>query len=289
MKEMFKSLFLTYNQIVHYFSGKGIGKFRFIQHIHRMISSHGLFADVQGHKMFLDPRDNLSLFIHGVFEPLETEIVRKEIKEGDVVLDIGAHIGYYTLIFARLVGEKGHIFAFEPDPNNFHILKRNVEINGYQNITLVQAAVSDINGSINLYQSNHNSANNIIGYIPSDNRKSVKVKTIRLDDYFKNYNRKINFIKIDVEGSEGKVIKGMSLTLPIDKNVKIITEFYPQSLQESDTNPKEYLQMIAGLGYRFFYDINEEKKIVELTDISKLLEKYAPKLGEGGVLQTFYA
>ena len=88
-------------------------------------------AVVHGHKMFLDPKDSLRLSIFGVYEPFETDLVQHEVGEGDVVLDIGANIGYYTLIFARIVGEGGKVFAFEPDPDNFALLKKNVEASGY--------------------------------------------------------------------------------------------------------------------------------------------------------------
>ncbi len=100
------------------------------------------FAEVQGQKMFLDKKDVLGLSINGVYEPLETKLVRKEVKKSDVVLDIGANIGYYTLILAKLVGKKGRVFAFEPDPTNFALLKKNISINGYKNVILVPKAVA---------------------------------------------------------------------------------------------------------------------------------------------------
>ena len=102
--------------------------------------------------MFLDSVDSLRLSFNGVYEPCETEFVMNEIKKGDVVLDIGANIGYYTLIFARLVGEEGKVFAFEPDPENFALLKKNVEINGYHNVVLVQKAISNKTGKIRLFK-----------------------------------------------------------------------------------------------------------------------------------------
>ena len=69
-----------------------------------------------------------------------TALVKRIVRNGDIVVDIGAHIGYYTLIFARLVGPKGKVFAFEPEPNNFNLLIKNIKINGYKNIIPVQKA-----------------------------------------------------------------------------------------------------------------------------------------------------
>jgi len=90
-------------------------------------------VNVLGHKMYLDDLDTLHLAINGIWEPLETNLIKNKIKEGDIVLNIGANIGYYTLLIARLVGSNGKVFAFEPDLNNFKILKKNIEINNYKN------------------------------------------------------------------------------------------------------------------------------------------------------------
>ena len=71
---------------------------------------------VQGHKMFLDSKDSLDLFNKGVYEAFETKLVKKEIKRGDIIIDIGANIGYYSLIFAKIVGEKGKVLGIELIP-----------------------------------------------------------------------------------------------------------------------------------------------------------------------------
>jgi len=201
---MRKAMLSMYRKVVKVFSGHGLESIYPIRVAHNFILSHlkTTFAEVDGHKMFLDSKDSLSLSIYGIHEPLVTELVKKEIKKGNVVLDIGAHIGYYTLIFAKLVGEEGKVFAFEPDPTNFSLLKKNVEINGYKNVELVQKAVSNKNGKIKLYLSEENSGDHRI-YNSHDGRKFIEVEAIRLDDYFKNYNGAIDFIKMDIQGAEG--------------------------------------------------------------------------------------
>lgn len=140
---MRKILLSVYKEGVKILSGHRIRNFYPVKVINSFIISHlkSNFAEVQGHKMFLDSKDSLRLSIHGIYEPLETELAKKEVKKGNVVLDIGANIGYYTLIFAKLVGEDGKVFAFEPDPTNFALLKKNVEMNGYKNVMFVQKAV----------------------------------------------------------------------------------------------------------------------------------------------------
>ena len=94
------------------------------------------FCEVLGHKMYLDKHDSLDLALNGIYNSLDTKIVMNEIKPGNIVIDIGAHIGYYTLIFAELVGDSGKVFSFEPESKNFELLTKNVDVNNFQNVTL---------------------------------------------------------------------------------------------------------------------------------------------------------
>lgn len=100
----------------------------FFKHLISMLQSNYV-DDVQGHKMYLDEKDTLYISLDKIYEPCETIFFQNEVNKGHVVLDIGANIGYYTLLFAKKVGLDGHVFAFEPEPQNFALLSKNVEIN----------------------------------------------------------------------------------------------------------------------------------------------------------------
>jgi FkbM family methyltransferase len=270
-----KILLKIYRKGVKILTG-GIEDFIPIKITNSIIFSH-LKHEVLGHKMFLDSRDSLNLSINGVYEPFETELVKKEIRKGDVVLDVGANIGYYTLIFAKLVGENGKVFAFEPDPSNFALLKKNVEINGYKNITLVQKAVSNKTGKTKLYLSDRNLGDHRI-YDSHDGRRCIEIDAIRLDDYFKNYNGKIDFIKMDIQGAEGGAIQGMCSLLKKNKNVKIVTEFWPIGLKRFGIGPEEYVKLLIEHGFKL-YEINEQEKKICPANIPKLLKAYTPERG----------
>jgi FkbM family methyltransferase len=220
-----------------------------------------IFTMVQGHKMFLDSRDSLNLLVNEYWEPLETDLARKSIKEGGVVIDVGANIGYYTLIFADLVGEGGRVFAFEPDPDNFALLVKNVEANGYQNVVLVQKAISNETGKIRLYLCKDNKGDHRI-YDSHDDRESIEVEAVRLDDYFKDYDRRINFVKMDIQGAEGGAVKGASELLRNNAGIKIVTEFCPPMLKMFGTDPGEYLKLLQGLGFELS-EVNETTGKIE--------------------------
>ncbi len=270
-----KKIFIKIYRIARAYLRKyGIGKIYpfsiLIKFIASMLRSN--FAIVQGHKMFLDPKDTLRLSINGIYEEFETEIVYKEVKKGYSVLDIGANIGYYTLIFAKLVGEDGKVFAFEPEPNNFEILKKNVEINGYKNVILEKKAVTDKNGKIKLFLSETNLGDHRV-YDSGDGRKFIEVECIKLDDYFSNYEGKINFIKIDIQGGELNAFKGMRELLKKNKTLKIITEFWPFGLKKCGTDPLELLNFLVDNGFILNELDDLEKKIIP-TSPKLLLKKF---------------
>lgn len=274
---MRKMLSFIYKTVIKTLHGHGIGKFYPLRVTNAFLIPFfkSSFAEVQGHKMFLDPTDTLNLSIYGVHEEFKTEFVKKEISKGDVVLDIGANIGYYTLIFAKLVGEEGKVFAFEPDPDNFALLKKNIEINGYRNVILIPKAVSNETGKTKLFLCEDNKGDHRI-YDPHDGRKSIEVEVIRLDDYYKSYNGKIDFIKMDIQGAEGGAIQGMSLLLQKNKGLKIMTEFWPSGLKGFGIRPEQYVKLLVEHGFRL-YQIDEQKKKIEPVNITELLEAYTPE------------
>jgi len=269
-----KILWVIYDKSIKPFTGYGIGKLYPIKAFHKFIVSRitARFTVVDGNKMFLDPEDAMRLSITGIHEPLETAIVKKQIKKGDVVLDIGANIGYYTLIFSRLVGKMGRVYAFEPDPCSYALLKKNVEINECSNVVLLQKAVSNKSVKIKLYLCEYNSMDHRI-YDSHDNRKFVEIDAIKLDDYFKNYHKKINFIKMDIQGSEGVAVQGMSYLLKKNKTVKIITEFWPTALKKAKTQPKDFLNSLSKQGFKFF-DVNEQKMKIKPITVAEVLKTY---------------
>jgi FkbM family methyltransferase len=266
----------AYNAAAWLGSRLGLQKLGIVRSMHaRLIGKiKSQTATVFGQHMHLDASDSLDLSIKGVYEKFETELVFKEVKKGNVVVDIGANIGYYTLIFAKLVGKRGRVFAFEPDPENFRLLKLNVEENGHRNVVCINKAVSDKPGKMRLYLSEDNAADHQL-YSKDKNRRSVEVEVTSLDEHFKGGQR-IDFIKMDIQGSEGRAVEGMRNTL--GKETRIMTEFWPKGLKECGTDPKDYLDTLESLGFRIMH-IDSEKETILPADKKLLLKTYLPKKG----------
>ena len=134
---MKKLLFSLYKKVITLFYGSNLSKYSIVKKTTRYMTHklHPEFVEIEGNKIYLDESDSLFLSSGILHEKTIVNLVKNEIKKGDVVIDIGAHIGYYTVLFAKLVGPEGRVFAFEASPTNFKILKKNVDVNGYQNVT----------------------------------------------------------------------------------------------------------------------------------------------------------
>lgn len=266
-------IFRIYTKVFNAISRTNFSRYRFVSRMGRNLHSKlkPEFVEMWGNKIFLDPLDHHLLSIQDY--PIH-RIIKEVIKPGDTVIDIGANIGILTVYFAKLVGKEGKVYAFEPEPNNFALLK-NVEINGYQNVTLVQKAVSNKSGKVNLQISKSMTAHRIAD-ANGDGNNFVEIDCISLDDYFREHLGKIHFIKIDTEGNDGKVIQGASSLLTRYKDVKIMTEFHTRLLNEAGMSPEKFIQLLAFHNFKI-YDLcapgTENMMLIESHNHSQFARK----------------
>jgi len=176
-----------------------------------------------------------SLKQYGYYEKTLKEL-KSLVKPDFIAVDIGANIGYFTLMLAQLCQQ---VYSFEPHPTNFKFLQRNVELNNYKNAILYQKAVSEKSGKTKLYISNQCTGMHRIYPSKYCTEQTVDVETVRLDDIIEQ----ADFVKMDVEASEYGVLKGMERLL---KNVKvIIMEFVPECILEYGKKPEEVLALLS--------------------------------------------
>lgn len=241
------------------------------------------FIKLQGDRIYIHSKDmhsarynyTLALFV-GRYDRLLRKVLRNEIKPGMTVLDLGANIGVHTLLAARLVGEKGRIFAFEPAPGNYGLLVRNLAVNGYTNVIPVKSAVSNRSGQVRLFLNEEQSGRHNIYDHYHQNERAVTVDSISLDEFFKDKDSRIDFIKMDIEGAEMAALEGMGNLIRENRNLKLITEFSPGLLRSAGTSPEEFLIRLTQYGFKI-YDVNAKRGRIEPRDIPSLLEAYDKK------------
>lgn len=234
-------------------------------------------VEVNNSKMFLLPRKgdiNWDLFLYKKREPICTNYLMHSgiLKEGDVALDIGANIGYYVLVESQLVGKRGQVYAVEPVLGNFNQLEKNVQLNNLKNVSMFQFALGEkdaksgeiyVSDKSNLSAMNRNAVG---GKIVS--AQEVSVETV--DTFFKD-KAPPNLIRMDVEGYEYEIIKGMAKTLK--GNIKILVELHPSRLCLDPEKMDEIFHILEQNNFRVRFVVIEDK--VEENKIVRLFLKKA--------------
>jgi FkbM family methyltransferase len=192
------------------------------------------------------------LFLRGNKEPLSVRFVDELLKPGMVVFDVGANIGYYTLIFAERVGCEGEVHAFEPTPPLAERLRLNVEMNTFKQVRVNEFAVADTIGTASLHLSSEDpEANSLFQQDLGAGRLSVA--TVTLDAYAKAVGAKrLDLVKIDCEGSEIHVLKGASTLFRCEDGPVILLECNPASLLASGGTVAELCGCLRASSYKCY-------------------------------------
>lgn len=227
-----------------------------------------------GSLLKLDPKDSLFLGSHD-YEVYETKLVLGLCRPGDVCVDIGAMIGYYTLLLANRSGDGGRVYAFEPDQRNFDLLQDNVRMNRYDHVVLRQAVVGAASGTTTLYPAPDEFRGDNRAYGTSQ-REGVDVDMVAIDDVVDG---PVDLVKIDVQGYEGYVLEGMRRTIERSEQLMMLVEYAPTLLEEAGTDPRGFLSELSALGFRLF-EIDEPAKRTRGTDAETLLARSADETGD---------
>lgn len=269
------------------FIGTGIGrKFRPLQEIYRLLAGILVIpalknsVTVNGYKMFVHTEkykgaDSVDhrLLVQGTWEAQTTALFKQLVKKGMNVVDIGANIGYFTLLAASLVGKKGKVFAFEPAPQNYALLVKNIEVNGYKNVIPVQKAVSSDTGKIEFFLDTIALGQSSLFKVSENPTEPIMVDVVSLDEFFKDNECPIDIVKMDVEGAEMAVLLGMAKIVANNDDLKIFTEFWPDGLQKSGFSPQEYWKQLKQFGFKFIYLINDNKRRLEIVDYEDVIKR----------------
>lgn len=224
-------------------------------------------------KLWFD--DKLCEFIYCYEEFLEHKeraFINRFLQRGDVFVDVGAHIGWYTLIAARRVGKSGRVYAFEPSEKSCNRLRENISNNHLENTSCFRLALSDGNTHLPIkipqdgYDAwtsfGHPSELKIIKNVK--NIRNETVETIRWDDFSARHNLtgEVSMMKIDVEGWETRVLAGGSKTFCREDAPVLLIEFADVIRKSCDSSSGELYQALEKLGYKMFVYEPLKKKLV---------------------------
>jgi FkbM family methyltransferase len=203
-------------------------------------------------ELYVDPREHVgnSFLKYGVAEDGTQAAMQRHVPSGGTVLDIGAHRGIYSLLLRDRVGSDGRLVSFEPNPTNADILRATADRNGWDNVTVVEAALSDTDGEITLHTRPENTGSATILHDPPVDHSytdEYAVTTVALDDYLDVQGiDQVDFAKMDIQGAELQALRGASETLESGALSKLLVEVHPQFLSPSEV--AELFALLDGTG-----------------------------------------
>jgi FkbM family methyltransferase len=216
----------------------------------------------------------------GVWEEQETAFLREHLRPGATFLDIGAHVGYFSCLAGRLVGPRGLVVAFEPNPRNYELLLANLWRNRLGNAVAFPWAVSDSTGFADLYLDAANTGNHRLAPLPDSGEQAVSVRTVALDE-LAVLRPPVDVVKIDTQGYDDLVLRGMPALLAQSPDAVLLVEFWPFGIRLREEDPQAVLDYCRGLGYQVAVQIPGRPGRPGPLGDEEILEYCA---GEGGEL-----
>jgi FkbM family methyltransferase len=211
-------------------------------------------VDAQGHPFLIDLRDTVvsqAILYDGAWEPEKAELFSTLIQLGDRVVDVGANIGYYSVLFGHAVGTSGRVVGIEPDPDNARLARENVRLNGLSHtVSIVQAAAGAQRGDLVLYARSgiSNRGDHRTWSDGSHEGRRVRVKMVTVDEYVRDW-PSVQTIKMDIQGYEGHALGGMRSTLQQNAGIALVAEFWPSSIRRAGSEPHAFLDTLHDLGF----------------------------------------
>jgi FkbM family methyltransferase len=197
--------------------------------------------------LHLNPRFEMD-YAHGVYEPLIERVITSSLGPGSVFYDVGAHIGVYSLLAARIVGESGAVFAFEPDVDNAERIREHALRNGFNQIRVVPYAVWSTAARLRFQRAQIDSSRNQGAVITGpglSNANTTEVDAVTLDTFSQDHLAP-TLIKMDIEGGEAAALKGSDGVFAIHRPV-LICEVHNQAAEEQVT------KWLYSKGYNFSF------------------------------------
>jgi FkbM family methyltransferase len=246
------------NTLVKPLRGHNLDKIPLLNNLYRKtealtVARQNVVIEVNGYKLHLHNASGgiyKQLIEEKQYEPLTTNIMLKYLPQVNNAIDVGANIGYFTLLMSK---HAKHVWAFEPEPKNFKNLLENVLLNELTNVNLLPCAVSDKEGTVKLFVSGIESGEHSI-VLKRNFKKAIDVPVLNLDNCFSMH--PIDLIKTDTEGNDYKVLLGAKRIIETSPQLILITEFWNEGIIASGYNSRDYWNYLSD-HFEYMYIIDE--------------------------------
>lgn len=215
------------------------------------------------------PRRFATHFVFRDYEPLTTRTFLNALKPGMTVVDVGAHVGYFTLLAAKLVGPTGKVHAVEPSRDNLKVLTMNVNSNGFHNVQIHPFAAGSDSRS-RMFRLTESSDSH--GFYPHPNTLTIRTVDIEQRPVDEIVSGHVHAIKIDVEGAEIEVLGGMSEILRRNDTLLLWVEWFPEGMRSAGRNPEQLPEIVRLQGFTDISVIDEKAdRILSLNEAYSLV------------------
>jgi FkbM family methyltransferase len=223
------------------------------------------------------PSNTVRGIVAGAYEQPIADLLASTLRPGMSVLDVGAHIGYFSLVAAKLVGSTGRVWSFEPDPANRASLECNVDANGMADrVSVVPLAIASSAGNSVLYRKAGDTGSSTMYLHGETGDEQIAVTTTSLDEWADSEGwPSIDLVKIDVEGGEGAVLPGMTKLLERNPGIVVVLEFQADALEAAGEDPVDFLRRLLGMGGRRVELLDERgnRTLEQCENLTKLVRR----------------
>lgn len=250
---------LTCARTIATFPGRYLRR-RQVRLVRRSQTAVSIYWKAIDSRMIIDPDTFFAeAYIQGIYEPNLVQYIKNNVRPGMICVDVGANVGFFTLLMAKLVQPGGRVIAFEPTSRVFEVLKRNVQLNGLIQVDLEQTALSSSSGMVDFQEGPAGfEVYNTIGKVTHPNAidqsfVTSSVKCERLETYLGARGlQQVDFIKIDVEGAELSVLSGMERILKLNPQCQLVVEFADETTQGLGYNASDIGRWFVNRGWQLY-------------------------------------